>query len=186
MYSQQARTEFFQSLLEIDRELASVAKAAGCVCGGVLDVSNYRRKPRGVGAMDRIYETRFSFCCRRDVCRKRVTPASVRFLGRKSYAAMIVILVTMKQEWAEAAVEVSRQTVRRWRDYWCRICDVVSVFRRKRISLFEAGFKFEPPEIFALFRERYRDLNLAWSWCLRFFAPLTLSEVLPLSAEDGH
>ena len=39
MYSLSARTEFFQSLLEIDRELASVAKAASCVCGGVLDVS---------------------------------------------------------------------------------------------------------------------------------------------------
>jgi hypothetical protein len=186
MYSQQARTEFFQSLLEIDRELASVAKAAGCVCGGVLDVSNYQRKPRGVGALDHIYETRFSFCCRRDGCRKRVTPASVRFLGRKIYAAMIVVLITMRREWAEAAVEVSRQTARRWRDYWCRICDAGSVFYLKKISLFAAGFKFEPPEIFASFRERYCDLKLAWSWCLRFFAPLTLSEVIQLSAEDGH
>jgi hypothetical protein len=47
------------------------------------------------------------------------------------------------------------------------------VFYREKISSFAAGFKFEPPEIFTSFLARYRDLKLAWSWCLKFFTPLS-------------
>jgi len=177
MYSRSARTEFFQGLLEIDREYARLAKAAGCSCGGVLDVANYQRKPRGVSAMDHVYETRLSFCCRRDGCRKRVTPPSVRFLGRKIYVAMIVILITMEKEWAQAAVKVSRQTACRWREYWRRTCEMASAFYRGNISSFAAGFKFEPSGIFTSFFEQYRDLRPAWSWCLRFFSPLSTPSI---------
>lgn len=175
MYSESARTEFFQNLRAIDYELARRRKAAGCACGGILDVSNYQRKPRGVSAMDPVFETRLSFCCRRDGCRKRVTPPSVRFLGRKIYAAMIVILITMKKEWEEAAVQVSRQTTRRWQEYWRRTCELGGIFYREKISSFAAGFKFQPSEIFTSFLECHEDLATAWSWCLRFFAPLSTS-----------
>ena len=102
-----------------------------------------------------------------------MTSPSVRFLGRKVYSALIVILSTMDVLWQASEFEVSRQTERRWQEYWRRTCDVAGVFYRAKISSFAAGFKFEPAEIFASFFERYRDLKPAWSWCLRFFAPLS-------------
>jgi hypothetical protein len=67
----------------------------GCaVCGGKLHVAHYPRKPRGIrGSLDGSVKTRLSFCCATDGCRRRCTPPSVRFLGRKVYLGAVVILV---------------------------------------------------------------------------------------------
>ena len=40
------------------------------------------------------YAERFSFCCAVDGCRKRATPPSLRFLGRKVYLATVVTLIS--------------------------------------------------------------------------------------------
>jgi hypothetical protein len=43
-----ADNRLYDYLLEIDRELAAPARAAGCPrCGGRLDSATYPRKPRG-------------------------------------------------------------------------------------------------------------------------------------------
>lgn len=82
---------FFELLLRIDQELAQRSHAAGCACGGVLHCGNYPRKPRGCLIEVRFkFETRFSFCC--NLCRKRTTSVSVRFLGRRVYLALAVVL----------------------------------------------------------------------------------------------
>ena len=39
------------------------------------------------------YRYRFNICCDRACCRKRMTPPSVRFLGRKVYLGAVVILI---------------------------------------------------------------------------------------------
>jgi hypothetical protein len=175
MYTLSGHTAFFQSLVEIDRDLARITKAAGCpACGGILDVRNFPRKPRGVSALEAGHELRFSFSCRQDGCRKSVTPASVRFLGRKVYSALVVILSAMIAEWAVSEFEVSRQTERRWAEYWRSTCDCASEFYREKISSFAAGFRFWPPEIFVSFHGRYPDLIEAWRWCLKFFTPLSM------------
>ncbi len=67
------------------------------VCGGTLHRGNYQRKTRGFGpgvdaeclAGEPGPDLRLSFCCEREGCRTRHTPASVRFLGRHVYAAVI-------------------------------------------------------------------------------------------------
>ena len=41
-----------------------------------------------------------SFCCDREGCRKRVTPPSVRFLGRKVYLHAVIILVAAMRQGA--------------------------------------------------------------------------------------
>ncbi|MCP4202278.1 MAG: helix-turn-helix domain-containing protein [bacterium] len=115
-------------LASIDREVAQSARDAGCPpCGGKLDRSNYKRKPRGVsGASEKAYEIRESFCCRIEGCRKRMTPRSVRFLGRRVYVAVVVVLVTAMQQGVtpkraarlEAELGISRRTLRRWRSWW--------------------------------------------------------------------
>ncbi|MBM4093335.1 MAG: hypothetical protein FJ276_28575 [Planctomycetes bacterium] len=85
---------FWGFLFQVDQHLAAQAQQQGCSCGGRLHCANYPRKPRGgptplPGSRD----YRLSFCCDRDGCRKRTTPPSVRFLGRKVYLGAVVILV---------------------------------------------------------------------------------------------
>ena len=72
------------------------------------------------------YGRRLSFCCDRDGCRKRVTPPSVRFLGRKVYLGAVVILVAaMRQGPSPRRVRelsqlfgADRQTIARWQVFW--------------------------------------------------------------------
>jgi hypothetical protein len=66
---------------------------------------------------------RFTFCCDRDGCRKRVTPPSVRFLDRKVYLGVVVIMV--RQGPAPRRVRelsnlfgVHRATITRWQTFW--------------------------------------------------------------------
>ncbi len=87
---------FFAFLLEADREIAAEARAAGCAdCGGVLHSARFRRKPRGgPPEVGEEAELRYSFCCAEEGCRKRRTPASLRFLGRKVYYGIVVVVVS--------------------------------------------------------------------------------------------
>ena len=118
----------YQLLTQIDESLAEEVRARGCdFCGGVLHSARYPRKPRGVrSALDESYDSRLSFCCARDGCRRRSTPPSVRFLGRKVYLGVIVVLLTaLHHGLTEArcrrlleALEVPAQTLWRWRRWW--------------------------------------------------------------------
>jgi hypothetical protein len=63
--------------LSIDKDLAERIRQKGCSCGGRLHCANYRRAPQGgPDHLPEEYRSRFSFCCDRDGCRKRMTPAS--------------------------------------------------------------------------------------------------------------
>jgi len=112
-------------LLLIDEELAAQARAAGCACGGVLHSARYPRKPRGAPPEVREqWQSRLSFCCA--VCRRRSTPESVRYLGRRVYVAAVVVLVSAMRYGLSAKrahalaqyVRVPRRTVERWRAWW--------------------------------------------------------------------
>ena len=117
-------SRFFCLLLQIDIELAAQLRAGGCQCGGVLHCANFPRKPRCCPNEVRAdYERRFSFCCHR--CRKRTTSVSVRFLGRRVYLGLAVILMSAGRTKATSAVaelgniiEVPARTVQRWRNWW--------------------------------------------------------------------
>ena len=114
-------------LLKCDEDLAAIARATGCSCGGALHSARYGRKPRGwVAAPPDGYDRRHSFCCAEDGCRKRTTPPSVRFLGPKVYLGAVVALVTALRHGANArraaelrrAIGASRRTLARWRTWW--------------------------------------------------------------------
>lgn len=118
---------FLRLLQAIDEEIAADCRKAGCpVCGGVLHSAMFRRKPRGCPAgLEAGFDLRHSFCCATDGCRKRVTPASVRFLGRKVYPAAVVTVIGALMHGETAALRrlagelgVCRRTVRRWRTWW--------------------------------------------------------------------
>jgi len=69
---------------------------------------------------------RFSFCCCVEGCRRRVTPRSLRFLGRKVFWGVVVLLVpVLRQGPTPKRVEhlcamfgVSVRTLRRWMRWW--------------------------------------------------------------------
>lgn len=123
-----ADARFHDLLLHCDRDLLATARAKRCaVCGGRLDASPFDRKPRGrLVACDAAHDQRLSLCCAVRDCRKRITPASLRFLGRKVYLGAVVVLVTaIRHGLTEARLDrlqdvvgVSRRTVARWRDWW--------------------------------------------------------------------
>jgi hypothetical protein len=123
-----ADAKFHEQLLVFDRDLAAAARAARCwFCGGALHSASYDRKPRGCpDGLCREYAERFSFCCAVDGCRKRTTPASLRFLGRKVYLATVVTLIsalmlgTTPSRLARLSVVpgLDRRTLARWRAWW--------------------------------------------------------------------
>lgn len=114
-------------LPRIDADLAAKAQAAGCpACGGRLDAANYPRKPRGADGLGDGYELRASFCCAVDGCRRRRTPPSVRFLGRKVYVGAVVVLASALVRGPtktsvtklSAALGITRRTLARWCRWW--------------------------------------------------------------------
>lgn len=120
---------FLTMLLGIDREVAAAVKATGCPCGGRLHGGDFRRKPRGGPAgLGVEHEMRFSFCCGEEGCRKRTTPASVRFLGRRVYLGMVVLLGALFEGGVTAGrvrdlqeltgSPIDRRTLTRWVEWW--------------------------------------------------------------------
>ena len=117
---------FWLFLFAVDQDLAESTRQKACPCGGRLHRANYPRKPRGGdGDLPEDYDYRFSFCCDRDGCRKRLTPPSVRFLGRKVYLFAVVVLVSaMRQGPSPRRVRELAQlfgTDRRTIARWCKI-----------------------------------------------------------------
>src|SRR5215468_142370 len=90
--------EFFALLEQQDRHIAERVAAEGCpACGGPLYRGDDERKPRGaqIAPEGEAFVRRFSFCCGREGCRKRATPPSLRFLGRRVYLGAVVIVVSL-------------------------------------------------------------------------------------------
>lgn len=138
-----ADPELFQLLEKVDADLAAEARSKGCpLCGGKLHRSDYERKPRGGPQWD----LRFSLCCAQEGCRRRQTPPSVRFMGRRVYAGLVVVLVSamlhgLKPERVrrlQEALGIDRRTLERWRQWWL-VTFVESSFWR------EVRARFMPP-----------------------------------------
>ena len=123
-----ADARFHELLLDFDQDIAIAARQERCLlCRSAVHSARYRRKPRGRPAgLGEEHDWRFSFCCALDGCRKRKTPPSLRFLGRKVYLAAMVVLIAIMREGATAArmrhlselVGVNRRTIERWREWW--------------------------------------------------------------------
>lgn len=131
----------YVALAHFDNELAADAQKGGCACGGKLHRADYPRKPRGgPTGLGPEYGTRRSFCCASEDCRKRTTPPSVRFLGRRVYLAAVLVLVSVMRHgitlarWGRlvAHLGISRRTLGRWRDWWLQTFPVTAVWAQVR------------------------------------------------------
>ena len=71
----------------------------------------------------------FSFCCAAEGCRRRTTPQSVRFFGRRLYPAVVIVLfsalaqgVTVRRfRMLHSILGIDRRTLERWRRWWREI-----------------------------------------------------------------
>ncbi len=171
-----ADQKLFQLAEKIDTDLTEAARSKGCLrCGGPLHRSDYERKPRGGPQWD----IRFSLCCAKEGCRKRNTPPSVRFMGRRVYAGLVVVLVSAmihgltpeRVKSLREALGIDRRTLERWRQWWL-VTFLESSFWR------EARARFMPPlcpktmplSLCQSFEVERRDRLLD---LLKFLAPIT-------------
>lgn len=165
-------------LLSIDADLAARARAKGCAhCGGTLHSATYARKPRGLPDSIEQIDRRLSFCCQ--TCRRRTTPASVRFLGRRCYAGTVVVLMSAmgdgvtnrRVEQLRHVLGVHRRTLQRWRHWWRTVFAATPFWSMAR------GALMPPPNPISLpggLLERFvgPDDATRLVQCLRFLVPL--------------
>ena len=114
-----------------------------------------------------------------DGCRKRATPPSLRFLGRKVYLATVVTLISamlvgttpFRLARLSAVPGIDRRTLARWRAWWR------STFTDGPFAAVAMAAVVPPIEIAALpvsLLERFAgDLEQRLLSLLRFLAPLT-------------
>ena len=152
-------------------------QAQGCKCGGVLHYANFPRKPRGCPKEFLAdFEFRFSFCCAD--CRLRTTPESVRFLGRRVYLAVLVVLLSARRAGPTAAttqlcqrLHVPLATIKRWQMWWQQSFPVTPLWQAQCA-------RFMPPvqtaDLPASLIERFMaSAEESMVRFLRFLAPLT-------------
>ncbi len=184
MYHVLPRTaRFWRFLFAIDQDFANAIRKNGCPCGGRLHSADYLRRPRGIpGQIPECLRIRLSFCCDRDGCRKRVTPPSVRFLGRKVYLGAIIILISAMRQGPSprrirelsARFGVDRQTIARWQVFW-REHFQQSPFWKIEGARFKSTVEIIslPYSLVDAFLTRHRRCR-GWTLLLRFLAPITV------------
>lgn len=119
--------EFFARLEKIDEMITAQVAAGRCrYCDGPLHRGDYQRKPRGgsMAGAGEAFRRRHSLCCGRRGCRKRALPPSLRFLGRRVYLEVVVVLASVMAQMlatareAVAASGVPWRTLGRWSRWW--------------------------------------------------------------------
>jgi hypothetical protein len=179
--------KILQWLVDIDEGACARVAAAGCRwCGGPLHRSDYPRKPRGglLAVAGEVFTRRLSLCCGWEGCRRRATPPSVRFLGRRVYVGVAVLAAGIAAQALATAREVKRatgipaRTVERWRQWWH------TRFASGRFFEAQRGI-FVPPLVIAdlpgslvgRFADARRDPAAALVHTLGFLSPLTTATV---------
>ena len=154
---------------------ADVRDAAGCCTRRATGAS----RAACVGRLRPEYGWRLSFCCAREDCRKRATPASLRFLGRKVYLGAVVVLISAlrggptpaRMRYLEEQVGISRRTLMRWRRWWCEELLDTPFWRAASAGLMPPLRQVElPASLLERFAGAARDRLVS---LLRFIAPIT-------------
>jgi hypothetical protein len=172
---------FFSLLLKYDQDLAEQARKAGCPCSGALHRSDYDRQPRGgPEELGFVFNRRISFCCAEEGCRRRRTPPSIRFLGRRVYLMVIVVLVSAMGQGITAKrkkilseqIGVSDRTLDCWHAWWLDAF-VKSAFWKKKKGCFSPPVQTDslPGSLLEQFKGASESNNIIKA--LAFLSPLT-------------
>jgi hypothetical protein len=177
-------SNYYYVLYETDKKIAEAAKAKGCpYCNGSLHQANYPRLPRGAPqGIDLKYHIGFSLCCAVEGCRKRLTPPSLRFLGRKIYTSMVLILVfrfdgnysqkiSTLNEYYPLELTLAEETVSRWQRYW-RSQFPLSPFYNKQSTLLQLPIDSLPISLLTQFKG---TLTTQLFNLLQYLSPLSAS-----------
>ena len=178
-----ADATFHELMLAFDKDTADTAREAKCRhCGGARHFGNFMRKPRGGPRLGPEHNLRFSLCCAVDGCRARETPPSLRFLGRKVYLSVVVVLISMmnhgitdkRMACLTNELGVDRRTVVRWRLWWREAFTKTPFWQLKRAD-------FMPPvdekQLPGAILRRFTSSTAAERMIalLRFLAPITVT-----------
>lgn len=171
----------FAALVAIDEDITRRVARDGCPrCGGPLHRADYERKPRGAvpASAGEVFSRRFSLCCGQRGCRKRALPPSARFLGRRVYLEVVVLLGCL---WAllgdVRAAGVPARTVQRWLGWWTSVFPALPTWTDLR-----ARFAPPPPDDASMprsFLERLaaelgpHDVEKVLVKAAQFLAPVT-------------
>ena len=179
--------KFYSMLHMIDLELAQAVQRRGCPrCSGTLNWANYPRLPRGAPiTLPDDFSIRFSLCCSRDGCRRRQTPQSVRFLGRKVYLSVVVILITAMNNGLtskrisrlEKLLDIDRKTIAEWTDYWKQVFTFGSPFSMAMSGTWKPCSASTDPlgDAYTRFTAFSKDKLAGIITLLKFFSPLGLA-----------
>ena len=137
-------SEFFEGLERTDAAIAEAVRVGRCPrCGGPLHRGDFGRKPRGglMAAAGEAQVRRYSFCCGQEGCRRRATPPSVRFMGRRVYLEAVVVVASVlgrafhRPKDRHRATGVPARTVGRWCSWWAGPFVTTAVFAALRARL---------------------------------------------------
>ena len=179
-HTSELSANLYRFLLQIDLDTLALEQDRPCPhCGGKLDRADFMRKPRGsiLGPEDDL--RRFSLCCREDGCRKRLTPKSVRFMGRKVFLGFYILLVSSLPKKKENSqidelgkkLLVSHQTLKRWVMYWRKDFSK-SVFWLREQGLFNPPFEGDNFATILMSRFQVQEFEKdGWGKLLNFLAP---------------
>jgi hypothetical protein len=134
LHSLMVDRKVFVVLMAVDQQLADAARAQRCPhCDGPLHQRNYHRKPRGGGCADagEAFTLRLGLCCGKPRCRKSLLPPSVRFLGRRVYLELAMLMACWFAIVSSSAPStcVPTRTVRRWLVWWTTRFTVLPTWR---------------------------------------------------------
>ncbi len=194
-------SSLFATLQKIDQVQVEEARARGCPwCGcGRLQQADYPRKPRGGPAdlegesattiteadgrqWQLAYDVRFSLCCGSEGCRRRVTPPSVRFLGRRFFLGVVVVvagaLLNGATPWRvrrlrqQLPFPISRRTLVRWRAWWLETFVATDLWLATRARWMPPVVEAQLPASL-LARLPEENARARMTACLRLLGPLT-------------
>jgi hypothetical protein len=181
--------KLYALLLKFDEDIAAEIRRRRCHrCGGRLDQSHFARKPRVPSWVELPdgYDERFSYSCAVDGCRKRHTPPSARYLGRRIYLGVVVVLATAMQQglapWRLSRLReelgVSRKTLERWRTWWAEAFAESAFWKAAKAAFAPPVTEADAPR--ALVDRFGGDEVTRLAACLCFLAPLsTPAEYVP-------
>lgn len=174
-----SKTSFLEKLISIDLELLEKEWSQLCsYCDGRLDRSDFLRKPRGIASAPAEFCVRFSLCCREEGCRKRLTPPSVRFFGKRVWTApvfLIAMILSGDSKKSKVAsfcnnLGISPKTLSRWRKWWSEDFIKSDYWMQLKSRLNRVVDEFKVVTSVFSFRPDNLSEDLSVIWFLNLFA----------------